>query len=310
MSPKPPAETLPAQTPQAVPEVGSTVPSAPPAGSGPTDPTQVKPTAPVAANPTDPTPDKPATPMMPPARVADAPAIERYAIERELARGGMGVVYRARDLTFGRTVAVKITLPGVSGDAFVREAEITARLQHPGIPPVHALCRLPDGRRFLAMKLISGETLRALLDGRPDPTADRGRLVAAFEQICQAVGYAHAQGIIHRDLKPANVMVGEFGEVQVMDWGLAKEVRSTESGPGNATSGTASGAEETVFGSPKGTPVYMPPEQARGEWATVGPRSDVFALGGILCAILTGKPPFSGTDVYDIGVTQMGHWAI
>ena len=105
---------------------------------------------------------------------------------------------------------------------FVDEARITGQLQHPGIPPVHDLGTLPDGRPFLAMKLIKGRTLDALLRDRPDPAADRGRFVAAFEQVCQAVGYAHAHRVIHRDLKPANVMVGAFGEVQVMDWGLAK----------------------------------------------------------------------------------------
>ena len=117
---------------------------------------------------------------------------------------------------------------------FADEARIAAQLQHPGIPPVHDLGTLPDGRPFLAMKLIKGDTLDALLVARPDPSADRGRFVAAFEAVCQAVAYAHSRGVIHRDLKPANVMVGAFGEVQVMDWGLAKVLRAGSASDGPA----------------------------------------------------------------------------
>ncbi len=227
-----------------------------------------------------------------------APVVAGYKIEGEIARGGMGVVYAAIDRAFGRKVAVKVMLPGMSASAFDREARITARLPHPGIPPVHALGALSDGRPFLAMKLIRGDTLKDLLERRADATADRARLLAAFEQMCQAVGYAHAQGIVHRDLKPANVMVGAFGEVQVMDWGLAKEIGGAEP---EATVPDASGALEdiaaTVAGQIKGTPAYMAPEQARGE--AVDARADVFALGGILAAILTGKPPFAGNSVLD-----------
>ncbi len=226
------------------------------------------------------------------------PVVAGYDIESEIARGGMGVVYTAVDRAFGREVAVKVMLPGMSAAAFDREARITARLPHPGIPPVHALGSLPDGRPFLAMKLIRGDTLKDLLEARADPTADRARLLAAFEHMCQAVGYAHAQGIVHRDLKPANVMVGAFGEVQVMDWGLAKEIGGAEP---EAAAPDAGGALEdiaaTVAGQIKGTPAYMAPEQARGE--PVDARADVFALGGILAAILTGKPPFAGNSVLD-----------
>jgi formylglycine-generating enzyme required for sulfatase activity len=227
-----------------------------------------------------------------------APVVAGYKIEGEIARGGMGVVYAAIDRAFGRKVAVKVMLPGMSASAFDREARITARLPHPGIPPVHALGALSDGRPFLAMKLIRGDTLKDLLERRADATADRARLLAAFEQMCQAVGYAHAQGIVHRDLKPANVMVGAFGEVQVMDWGLAKEIGGAEP---EATVPDTGGALEdiaaTMAGQIKGTPAYMAPEQARGE--AVDARADVFALGGILAAILTGKPPFAGNSVLD-----------
>jgi hypothetical protein len=140
-----------------------------------------------------------------------------YELLREIARGGMGRVVAAHDRTLDREVALKILLPGANADRFVRESKITARLPHPGIPPVHALGTLDDGSPFLAMKLIVGRTLAEELK-----TADRPRLLQVFTQVCQAVGFAHSRGVIHRDLKPANVMVGAFGEVQVMDWGLAK----------------------------------------------------------------------------------------
>jgi serine/threonine protein kinase len=151
----------------------------------------------------------------------------RYELLDEIAHGGMGTVLRANDRTLGREVAVKVLQKRYSADSiiarrFIDEARISGQLQHPGIPPVYDLGTLPDGRPFLAMKLIKGQTLNALLDARPDPAADRGRFVAVFEAACQAVAYAHDRRVIHRDFKPANVMVGPFGEVQVMDWGLAK----------------------------------------------------------------------------------------
>ncbi len=171
----------------------------------------------------------------------------RYELGGEIARGGMGVVYRATDTAFAREVAVKVLLDKFgagSGAArrFADEARITGQLQHPAIPPVHDVGTLPDGRPFLAMKLIKGDSLDDLLKARPDPSAERGRFVAAFEQVCQAVAYAHAHQVIHRDLKPANVMVGNFGEVQVMDWGLAKVLGTREAeaaDPDETSGGTA-----------------------------------------------------------------------
>jgi serine/threonine protein kinase len=157
----------------------------------------------------------------------------RYELREEIARGGMGAVYVAIDRTLGRQVAVKLLQSRFdAGSAvarrFVDEAHIAGQLQHPGIPPIHDLGTLPDGRPFLAMKLIKGQTLDDLLDERTDPGADRGRFIAVFEQVCQAVAYAHARRVIHRDLKPQNIMVGAFGEVQVMDWGLAKVLGETK----------------------------------------------------------------------------------
>jgi tetratricopeptide (TPR) repeat protein len=240
---------------------------------------------------------------------------ERYTLGEQIAQGGMGVIYRATDTALNREVAIKVLQskydPG-SGAArrFADEARITAQLQHPGIPPVHDLGALPDGRPFLAMKLIKGQTLEELLHARPEPSWQRGRFVAAFEQVCQALAYAHAHRVIHRDLKPANIMVGAFGEVQVMDWGLAKVLASGGRQPPEGSApdpdATTCGTEVislrdpdgsfTHLGSVLGTPAYMPPEQAVGAVGKVDARSDVFGLGAILAVILTGEPPFAANS--------------
>jgi serine/threonine-protein kinase len=233
--------------------------------------------------------------------------VGRYELREEIARGGMGAVYLAIDRTLRRQVAVKLLLSRFEGGSavarrFVDEAHIAGQLQHPGIPPIHDLGTLPDGRPFLAMKLIKGQTLDDLLDERTDPGADRGRFIAVFEQVCQAVAYAHARRVIHRDLKPQNIMVGAFGEVQVMDWGLAKVLGETKMGrvPTDSDARVAteilsardSDGSETQAGSVLGTPAYMAPEQAVGAIEQVDERSDVFGLGGVLAVILTGWPPF------------------
>jgi tetratricopeptide (TPR) repeat protein len=224
----------------------------------------------------------------------------------------MGVVYRARDVALRRDVAVKLLNSRFSPDSpagrrFVVEAQITAQLQHPGIPAVHEVGCLPDGRPFLAMKLVRGRTLDDLLKERADPSVELGRYQGVIEQVCQAVGYAHAHGVIHRDLKPANIMVGAFGEVQVMDWGLAKSMGRDRPGlefvpvDPDATLGTEIRATpdsdlETQAGSLLGTPAFMSPEQAIGAVDRIDSRSDVFGLGAVLCVILTGKPPYLAAD--------------
>ncbi|HEV3084791.1 MAG TPA: serine/threonine-protein kinase, partial [Gemmataceae bacterium] len=240
----------------------------------------------------------------------------RFQLGQELARGGMGVVYCACDESLGRDVAVKVLHERYQGNSlvgqrFMDEARITAQLQHPGIPPVFEVGRLTDGRPYLAMKLIKGRTLAQLLKERPEPASDRGRFLAMFEQICQAVGYAHSKDVVHRDLKPANVMVGAFGEVQVMDWGLAKVIPPGGTAPHEAaadtetTAGTVivSGREPdsaTLAGSVLGTPAFMAPEQAGGELDRLDERVDVFGLGAILCVILTGEPPYTGKSSEDV----------
>jgi hypothetical protein len=239
-----------------------------------------------------------------PAPASSALVIPGYAVFDEVGAGGMGVVYRARELAFDRDVAVKVLQDRYRPDSptarrFLGEARITAQLQHPAIPPVHHIGTLPDGRPFLVMKLIKGDTLAGRLEAAPE---GRERLVPVFAQVCQAVAYAHARKFIHRDLKPQNVMVGAFGEVQVMDWGLAKVLadRPEAEGPAEAedertevrTPHDADSA--TQAGSVLGTPAFMPPEQAGGEVDKVDERADVFGLGAVLCTVLTGQPPYTG----------------
>ena len=231
---------------------------------------------------------------------------EGFELRDEIARGGMGIVYRARDVAMNREVAVKILqvkfpIDGSAAKRFVEEAQITGQLQHPGIPPIHHIGKLPDGRPFLSMKLIKGRTLDSLLKDRSPVNT-----LAVFEAIAQAVGYAHAHDVIHRDLKPANVMVGSFAEVQVMDWGLAKVLTSPQrtQGPANDPDATLGSEirslrdsyDETHTGSILGTPAYMPPEQAIGANDEVDASSDVFGLGAILCVMLTGRPPYLGEN--------------
>jgi WD40 repeat protein len=226
----------------------------------------------------------------------------RYLVEGVIAKGGMGVVLRARDPGLNRTLAIKVLrkrfqhLPEAAR-RFVEEAQITGQLQHPGVPAVHEVGSLDDGQPFLAMKLIRGQTLEHQLRGPKAPSEGLAGFLATFAQVCQVVKYAHSRGVVHRDLKPLNVMVGAFGEVQVMDWGLAKaRSKAGEAGAGEASCiATARAAgEQTEHGRALGTFAYMPPEQARGEVDSLDARADVFGLGAILCVILTGQPPYLG----------------
>lgn len=217
----------------------------------------------------------------------ESPVIPGYENVIEIAQGEKSVVYRANDRALGREVAIKRWRSVESGSEtssrFFDSAQIAAQLQHPGIPPFFASETLPDGQVFQVMKLIKGETLSDLLSARPDPFKDRIRFLSVFEQLCQAIAYTHAHGVLHRDLKPNHVMIDEFGDVQVIGWGSANVFTNEEHGSsGQPASGLPRG----------GTPAYMPPEQARGEWDKLDYRADVFALGGILTEILTGKPTF------------------
>ena len=224
-----------------------------------------------------------------------------YEILGELGRGGMGAVFKGRDPELGRELAVKVLLERHHDDPrtverFLEEAQVGGQLQHPGVVPVYEAGRLPDNRPYFTMKLVEGQTLAALLEERDTPARDLPRFLQIFQQICQALAYAHSKGVIHRDLKPANMMVGAFGELQVMDWGLAKVVR----GRGVRTVRSETAEAKSAAGSVVGTPAYMAPEQACGDVDGLDERCDVFGLGAILCEILTGAPPYRGKDVGEL----------
>ncbi|MDX2035321.1 MAG: protein kinase [Isosphaeraceae bacterium] len=248
---------------------------------------------------------------------------DRYRIVTELGRGGMGRVYLARDEHLGRHLALKRMTERTARSAekalehrrrFLREARICAHLEHPGIVPIHDL--VDDDRRapFFTMRRVEGQTLAERLASRIVPASERGPLLQVFAKICQAVAYAHARGVIHRDLKPANIMLGSFGEVQVMDWGLAKtldapEARGIESIPVPLMNLASSDEFITHDGIVLGTLAYMPPEQAQGRIEELDRRCDVFSLGAILYEILVGHPPIaSGTTTEMLARARIGPW--
>ncbi len=225
----------------------------------------------------------------------------RYRLLERVARGGMGVVYTAEDERLQRRVALKVLdVPGADGDLanrLIREALVLARLEHPGIVPVHDVGTLSDGRVFYTMKFVQGQRLDQYIETVSSVT-ERLRL---FLRICDAVAFAHAHGVLHRDLKPANIMVGSFGEVLVLDWGLAKLLqedvgRQSQIADPDATilekpnkAGDSNGVVQTIatgHGTVMGTPGYMSPEQARGDVEHLDARSDIFSLGALLRFLL------------------------
>ena len=234
---------------------------------------------------------------------------DRYTIVDEAGRGGIGRVMRAKDHNLDREIAIKELLhPGATAEArFLREAKITARLQHPGIVPIYETGRWPNGDPYYAMKMVAGKSLKQLIN-EAETLEDRLALIPNVLNVADTIAYAHSQGIIHRDLKPSNVIVGDFGETIVIDWGLARDVDDDHEPDANdnteATDSTVSpyriapDPKLTATGAVIGTPSYMAPEQATG--APITKAADIYALGGILFHVVFQRPPHQGEDSAEI----------
>ncbi|MFL5245770.1 MAG: protein kinase domain-containing protein [Gemmataceae bacterium] len=250
---------------------------------------------------------------------------QRFRTLRPHARGGLGQVFVALDREFNRQVALKEIQEHYAHDSssrarFMREAELTGRLEHPGIVPVYSLGCYADGRPYYAMRFIQGTSLKEAIDALhksfPNDSESRGvelrKLLRRFSDVCNALTYAHSCGVVHRDIKPANIMLGEFGETLVVDWGLAKafdrpDKRETDVLPSWFPS-SESGSGPTEMGAVLGTPAYMSPEQAAGRLDLIGPATDVYSLGATLYALLTGRPPFEDTAHREVlGKVQSGN---
>jgi tetratricopeptide (TPR) repeat protein len=252
-------------------------------------------------------------PGAPPDSGALFPPLPWLRAEGVIGVGGMGTVLRGRDLDLNRELAIKVLDPRLrdcpeAALRFVHEAQVNCQLQHPNIAPIYSLNYGPDGRPFFTMRLVTGRNLGELLAARSGPEEDQAHFLEVFQDTCRTVAYAHSRGVIHRDLKPQNVMVGEFGEVYVMDWGLAKVLRgqagfAPSDDIGALRTVRTDGADEdseapwlSRAGEAVGSPAYIPPEQARGQAFTADQRADAFGLGAILCEILTGRPPFDAQE--------------
>jgi tetratricopeptide (TPR) repeat protein/tRNA A-37 threonylcarbamoyl transferase component Bud32 len=253
-----------------------------------------------------------------PARLSPS-AASRYHARRFHARGGLGEVHVAHDQELDREVALKRIRPERAEDSdsrrrFFLEAEITGKLEHPGVVPVYGLVRGAGGQPCYAMRFVQGESLKDAIErfhAAEGPGRDPGersltlrQLLGRFVAVCNTVAYAHSRGIIHRDIKPANILLGRYGETLVVDWGLAKPFARTdaERSGGEETLAPTSGSTEggTQLGQAVGTPAYMSPEQADGLWDRVGPASDISSLGATLYHLLTGQAPFQGNSQHEV----------
>ena len=235
---------------------------------------------------------------------------EKYQIDHEIDRGGMGSILQAKDLDLRRRVAMKVLIEGSRSspqlcERFVKEAQVTGFLEHPNIIPIHELGADTNSRPFFTMKLITGESFGSILgkieEGGPSYKLEfpLRRLLGIFIQVCNAVSFAHSRGVIHRDIKPSNVMIGEFGEVLLMDWGLAK-IRGFEEILSPFPIVDENDLGKTQEGLVLGTPYYMPPEQASGDIDRTDERSDIFSLGAMLYEIITGKHLYSGGSLSEV----------
>ena len=239
--------------------------------------------------------------------------IERFEDLGLLGLGATGEVRRVRDPELGRVIALKVLRPEAAKKAravlrFLEESRTTAQLQHPGIPPVFETGTTSDGRFWFTMPEVRGKTLRHVMAELHEAsrngqwaTSPSGwslrRVVAAFQRVCEAVAYAHSRGFVHCDIKPSNVMVGDHGEVLLVDWGLARNTAHT---PAAADTSPSPTAESSGGGPVAGTPMYMAPEQARGEVDRIDARTDVYALGTILYELLTGRTPYAGRRATEV----------
>src|SRR5919205_1199403 len=222
--------------------------------------------------------------------------ISHYRVLGQIGEGGMGVVYVAEDTRFGRRVAIKIPHAGKEEShyraRFLREARAVSKLNHRNIATVYDMGQTDDGRPYIVMELVSGQTLGDVLAG---PGLSVARAVEVIREVAEALSEAHSRNIVHRDIKPSNVIINERGEVKVLDFGLAKQLEDENAGPDARTLLSARTRSDVVIG----TPLYLSPEQARG--AQVDGRSDLFALGALLYECVAGRPPFSGSNVIEIG---------
>ncbi len=260
----------------------------------------------------------------------DIGGTEKYVVQDEIARGGMGRILRVVDRDIRREVAMKVIIPDAEGERvarFVEEVQVTGQLEHPNIVPIHDFGIDRDGRLFFTMKMVKGRSLADIIDDLRKGVRNVqrkysiGRLLGILMNVGNAVAFAHSRGVVHRDLKPANIMVGDFGEVMVMDWGVAIVVdskdrdgagrgRARKRGVKNGRTGKSrdlvsslrkdTDTRLTMEGCVVGTPLYMSPEQARGDPDGIGRCSDIYALGAILYEMLTFRPPVSGDDVRQI----------
>ncbi len=259
-----------------------------------------------------------------PSPAESLPAQTRYTILRPHQKGGLGKVSIALDEELNREVALKEILAAQADSSenrsrFILEAEITGALEHPGIVPVYSLGQYADGRPYYAMRFIRGINLQVAIEDYHHAEGNHSakqlqfrQLLSRFIDVCNALEYAHNRGVIHRDIKPGNIMLGDYGETLVVDWGIAKTLgdgfESTETIDPPVHPTKRASSVDTQVGRVVGTPAYMSPEQAAGRVKKLGPTADIYSLGATLYHLLTGAVPFEGTEDEVLGNVQLGRF--